>query len=84
MSEVVGDFLYKKKDLIGHGAFAVVFKGRHRKVRTYVHPLEGTWGRVCVLGEKIFQSCFCLSYPNIFLEGLNSLSLLPEFSQFFI
>ena len=33
MSEVVGDFFYKKKDLIGHGAFAVVFKGRHRKVR---------------------------------------------------
>lgn len=31
--EVVGDFEYSKKDLIGHGAFAVVFKGRHRKVR---------------------------------------------------
>uniref|UniRef100_A0A7M4F4K0 Unc-51 like autophagy activating kinase 2 n=1 Tax=Crocodylus porosus TaxID=8502 RepID=A0A7M4F4K0_CROPO len=29
--EVVGDFEYSKKDLIGHGAFAVVFKGRHRK-----------------------------------------------------
>ncbi|XP_077692502.1 serine/threonine-protein kinase ULK2 isoform X2 [Eretmochelys imbricata] len=29
--EAVGDFEYSKKDLIGHGAFAVVFKGRHRK-----------------------------------------------------
>ncbi|XP_064613166.1 serine/threonine-protein kinase unc-51-like [Liolophura sinensis] len=29
--EVVGDYEYSKKDLIGHGAFAVVFKGRHRK-----------------------------------------------------
>uniref|UniRef100_H2ZXG2 non-specific serine/threonine protein kinase n=1 Tax=Latimeria chalumnae TaxID=7897 RepID=H2ZXG2_LATCH len=29
--EVVGDFEYSRKDLIGHGAFAVVFKGRHRK-----------------------------------------------------
>ncbi|XP_038614659.1 serine/threonine-protein kinase ULK2 isoform X2 [Tachyglossus aculeatus] len=29
--ELVGDFEYSKKDLIGHGAFAVVFKGRHRK-----------------------------------------------------
>ncbi|GLV40791.1 Autophagy-related 1 [Carabus blaptoides fortunei] len=29
--EVVGDFEYNSKDLIGHGAFAVVFKGRHRK-----------------------------------------------------
>lgn len=34
MMEVVGDFEYSKKDLIGHGAFAVVFKGRHRKVNT--------------------------------------------------
>ena len=30
--EVVGDYEYHTKDLIGHGAFAVVFKGRHRKV----------------------------------------------------
>lgn len=30
--EVVGDFEYNSKDLIGHGAFAVVFKGRNRKV----------------------------------------------------
>lgn len=29
----VGDFQYRRKDLIGHGAFAVVFKGRHREVR---------------------------------------------------
>jgi hypothetical protein len=31
--DCVGDFEYSSKDLIGHGAFAVVFKGRHRKVR---------------------------------------------------
>lgn len=30
--EAVGDFEYSRKDLVGHGAFAVVFKGRHRKV----------------------------------------------------
>ncbi|XP_014254421.1 serine/threonine-protein kinase ULK2 isoform X1 [Cimex lectularius] len=29
--EVVGDYEYNSKDLIGHGAFAVVFKGRLRK-----------------------------------------------------
>ncbi|TRY83674.1 hypothetical protein DNTS_027966, partial [Danionella cerebrum] len=29
--EAVGDFEYSRKDLIGHGAFAVVFKGRHKK-----------------------------------------------------
>ncbi|EFX82024.1 hypothetical protein DAPPUDRAFT_101872 [Daphnia pulex] len=29
--ESVGEFEYNAKDLIGHGAFAVVFKGRHKK-----------------------------------------------------
>ncbi|XP_029339053.1 serine/threonine-protein kinase ULK2 isoform X3 [Mus caroli] len=29
--EVVGDFEYCKRDLVGHGAFAVVFRGRHRQ-----------------------------------------------------
>ncbi|XP_057206423.1 serine/threonine-protein kinase ULK2 isoform X3 [Triplophysa rosa] len=29
--ETAGDFEYSRKDLIGHGAFAVVFKGRHKK-----------------------------------------------------
>lgn len=30
--ESVGDFEYNPKELIGHGAFAVVFRGRHKKV----------------------------------------------------
>jgi len=30
--EVVGNYEYNKRDLIGHGAFAMVFKGRHRQV----------------------------------------------------
>lgn len=29
--ETVGSFEFSRKDLIGHGAFAVVFKGRHRE-----------------------------------------------------
>lgn len=28
--EIVGDYEYSSRDLIGHGAFAVVFKGRLR------------------------------------------------------
>lgn len=31
--ESVGDYEYNKKDLIGHGAFAVVFKGRYKMVK---------------------------------------------------
>jgi len=30
MTETVGDYQFNRKDLIGHGAFAVVFKGRHK------------------------------------------------------
>ncbi|CAB1332673.1 unnamed protein product [Coregonus sp. 'balchen'] len=29
--ETVGKFEFSRKDLIGHGAFAVVFKGRNRE-----------------------------------------------------
>jgi len=32
--EILGDYEYNPKDLIGTGAFAVVFRGRHRKVST--------------------------------------------------
>ncbi|KAK9297816.1 hypothetical protein QLX08_008584 [Tetragonisca angustula] len=35
--EIVGDYEYNTKDLIGHGAFAVVFRGRHRKELTELH-----------------------------------------------
>nr|CAD7261333.1 unnamed protein product [Timema shepardi] len=38
--EVVGDFEYNNKDLIGHGAFAVVFKGRHRKNPSFVVAIK--------------------------------------------
>lgn len=34
--ETVGDFEYNPKELIGHGAFAVVFRGRHKKVASNI------------------------------------------------
>lgn len=40
----MGDFEYSKKDLIGHGAFAVVFKGRHRKVNSDGAVTQPLWG----------------------------------------
>uniref|UniRef100_A0A8P4GML4 non-specific serine/threonine protein kinase n=1 Tax=Dicentrarchus labrax TaxID=13489 RepID=A0A8P4GML4_DICLA len=33
--ESVGKFEFNRKDLIGHGAFAVVFKGRHKEKRDW-------------------------------------------------
>lgn len=33
--ESVGRFEFNRKDLIGHGAFAVVFRGRHKEKRDW-------------------------------------------------
>lgn len=38
--EIVGDYEYNTKDLIGHGAFAVVFRGRHRKKQNFVVAIK--------------------------------------------
>jgi hypothetical protein len=32
--EEFDEFVYNKKDLIGHGAFAVVYRGKYRAVST--------------------------------------------------
>lgn len=32
MPEIIGDYQYSTKDLIGHGAFAIVYLGRSRTV----------------------------------------------------
>jgi len=39
MMEVVGDYEYRRSDIIGHGAFAVVFRGSSRLVgiSAFVH-----------------------------------------------
>lgn len=49
--EVVGDFEYSKRDLVGHGAFAVVFRGRHRQVSAARPPT--VW---CETGEPAPRS----------------------------
>ncbi|XP_043472706.1 serine/threonine-protein kinase unc-51 isoform X1 [Leptopilina heterotoma] len=38
--EIVGDYEYNPKDLIGHGAFAVVYKGRHSKKPNFVVAIK--------------------------------------------
>jgi hypothetical protein len=32
MPETIGDYQYSKRDLIGHGAFAIVFLGHSKSV----------------------------------------------------
>jgi hypothetical protein len=40
MTEGIGDYEYNSKDLIGHGAFAVVFKGRNKKVSLSIRTVS--------------------------------------------
>lgn len=51
--ETVGKFEFSRKDLIGHGAFAVVFKGRHREVRKYFKKVY------CII-FVCMQRCDCM------------------------
>ena len=55
MAEQVGEFVYNKKDLIGHGAFAVVFKGHHKKVKTIFHIIFEAQ-KVKLLSSAVFSS----------------------------
>ena len=44
--ETVDEFEYSKKDLVGHGAFAIVYKGRYIKARFLIIKLK--WVVACV------------------------------------
>lgn len=59
----VGEYEYNTRDLIGHGAFAVVFKGRQRKVYTHIH-----------IEEKNRINNTYLQYKSIFFPFFLSLS----------
>ncbi|XP_052800212.1 serine/threonine-protein kinase ULK2-like isoform X2 [Mya arenaria] len=65
--EIIGDYEYSKKDLIGHGAFAVVFKGRLRK-----RP-EKTVAIKSITKKNIAKSQNLLSKEIKILKELSSL-----------
>ena len=52
--EKVGKYVYEKKDLIGHGAFAIVFKGSFKEVSVFM--VFYTLLCVCF---KSFMKFFC-------------------------
>lgn len=86
--ETVGKFEFSRKDLIGHGAFAVVFKGRHKEVsrpfswfllRFFLAWFVPGWGQRCGSrwdGARFvlasFPAPFCLS-PCSHRRGRGSL-----------
>jgi len=53
--EAVGSFEFNKKDLIGHGAFAVVFRGRHREVCSFACFLVFFVKSVCYLIAFVYS-----------------------------
>uniref|UniRef100_A0A8C0LA14 non-specific serine/threonine protein kinase n=1 Tax=Canis lupus dingo TaxID=286419 RepID=A0A8C0LA14_CANLU len=66
--EVVGDFEYSKRDLVGHGAFAVVFRGRHRQKTDWEVAIKSINKKnlsksQILLGKeiKILKVCFFMS-----------------------
>lgn len=56
--ESIGKFEFSRKDLIGHGAFAVVFKGRHKEV-TFISDVNFD---LCGSLEMNRLCCCCCAY----------------------
>ncbi|XP_063081512.1 serine/threonine-protein kinase ULK1 isoform X2 [Cavia porcellus] len=72
--ETVGRFEFSRKDLIGHGAFAVVFKGRHREK----HDLEVAVK--CINKKNLAKSQTLLGKEiKILKEMANSVYLVMEY-----
>lgn len=70
--ETVGKFEFSRKDLIGHGAFAVVFKGRHREVRilflsAFIHNISASSSERV---DQLPRSCL-LCFRVATLRGLS-------------
>uniref|UniRef100_A0A182P0S3 Protein kinase domain-containing protein n=1 Tax=Anopheles epiroticus TaxID=199890 RepID=A0A182P0S3_9DIPT len=69
--EIVGSFEYNSKEIIGHGAFAVVFKGRHREAHYPVAIKSITKKSLAksqsLLGKeiKILQELSALKHKNV-------------------
>lgn len=65
--EPIGDFEYSKKDLIGHGAFAVVFRGRHKKKPDFTVAIK------CITKKNLAKSQNLLSKEIKILRELSDL-----------
>nr|XP_040230722.1 serine/threonine-protein kinase ULK2 isoform X1 [Anopheles coluzzii] len=69
--EIVGSYEYNSKEIIGHGAFAVVFKGRHREAHYPVAIKSITKKSLAksqsLLGKeiKILQELSALKHKNV-------------------
>ncbi|KAI0220718.1 Serine/threonine-protein kinase unc-51 [Lamellibrachia satsuma] len=65
--DAIGEFEYSKKDLIGHGAFAVVFKGRYKKDKNKPVAIK------CITKKNLAKSQSLLSKEIKILKELSDL-----------
>lgn len=75
--ETVGKFEFSRKDLIGHGAFAVVYKGRHREVSilsSHTFPLR------FVAAVNTFIAIFNCGFAVLLDVGRHLLRLLSLYA----
>lgn len=56
--EIVGDYKYNTKELIGHGAFAVVYKGYHIKVSDLLILGLNTYLNKVLITESIISGSY--------------------------
>ena len=56
--DAIGNYEYSKKDLIGHGAFAIVYKGRQRAVRFITHLTH----KYVYINVAFYYECFCCMF----------------------
>uniref|UniRef100_A0A8C7G7B3 non-specific serine/threonine protein kinase n=1 Tax=Oncorhynchus kisutch TaxID=8019 RepID=A0A8C7G7B3_ONCKI len=70
--ETVGDFEYSRKDLVGHGAFAVVFKGRHRKKTDWEVAVKS------ITKKNLSKSQILLGKEIKILKVSSMLNLIPS------
>ena len=62
--ELVGEFEFNKKDLIGHGAFAIVYKGRRKEVPFITEAKLALNSAHCTLHCPLFQYSSVRSAPS--------------------
>lgn len=91
MSDYVGEYEYNKKDLIGHGAFAIVYKGRQKlnlqnKVAIKVITKKNLGKSQSLLAKeiKILRELTALHHENVvclldFKESTNHVYLVMEY-----
>ncbi|XP_011153997.1 serine/threonine-protein kinase ULK2 [Harpegnathos saltator] len=65
--EFIGDYEYNGRDMIGNGAFAVVFRGRHRKKPNFVVAIK------CITKKNLAKSQELLKEEIKILKALTKL-----------